>query len=89
MVVVSSFSSFVVLGNGKGKVGFAQAKAKQVPNSIDKAVRRAEKNVKAFPVVKGTIPHAVTGRYGSALFASFLPKTVLVLLLVRAFAVSW
>lgn len=62
----SSFSSFVVLGNGKGKAGFAQAKAKQVPNSIDKAVRRAEKGVRAYPVVNGTIPHAVTGRFGSS-----------------------
>lgn len=61
----SSFSSFVVLGNSKGKVGFAQAKAKQVPNSIDKAVRQAEKHVKAYPIVEGTIPHEVTGRFGA------------------------
>lgn len=59
----SSFSSFVVLGNSKGKVGFAQAKAKQVPSSIDKAVRQAEKTVKAYPIVNGTIPHEVEGRY--------------------------
>jgi small subunit ribosomal protein S5 len=59
----SSFSSFVVLGNSKGKVGFAQAKAKQVPSSIDKAVRQAEKAVKAYPIVNGTIPHEVEGRY--------------------------
>lgn len=62
----SSFSSFVVLGNSKGKAGYAQAKAKQVPNSIDKAVRRAEKNVKAYPIVNGTIPHPVTGRFGAS-----------------------
>ena len=62
----SSFSSFVVLGNSKGKVGFAQAKAKQVPSSIDKAVRQAEKNVKAYPIVNGTIPHEVEGRYCSS-----------------------
>lgn len=61
----SSFSSFVVLGNGKGKVGYAQAKAKQVPNSIDKAVRMAERKVKAYPLVNGTIPHQVEGRFGA------------------------
>lgn len=62
----SAFQSFVVLGNSKGKVGYASAKAKQVPNSIDKAVRQAEKRVRSFPVVNGTIPHAVTGRYGAS-----------------------
>ncbi|MHC5067094.1 MAG: 30S ribosomal protein S5 [Planctomycetota bacterium] len=61
----SSFSSFVVLGDGKGKVGFAQAKARQVPLSIDKAVRHAEKQVKSYPVVNGTIPHEVEGRFGA------------------------
>lgn len=62
----SSFSAFVVLGNGKGKVGFAIAKAKQVPNSIDKAVRQAEKVIRAYPVVSGTIPHEVEGRFGAS-----------------------
>ncbi|MDA3959556.1 MAG: 30S ribosomal protein S5 [Planctomycetota bacterium] len=62
----SSFSSFVVLGNSQGKVGFAQAKAKQVPSSIDKAVRHAEKTVKAYPIVNGTIPHEVEGRFGAS-----------------------
>lgn len=62
----SAFQTFVVLGNSKGKVGYAAAKAKQVPNSIDKAVRQAEKCVRSFPVVNGTIPHAVTGRYGAS-----------------------
>lgn len=62
----SSFRSFVVLGDSKGKVGYAQAKAKQVPASIDKAVRQAERKVKAYPVVSGTIPHEVEGRFGAS-----------------------
>ena len=62
----SSFSSFVVLGDGKGTVGYAQAKAAQVPMSIDKAVRHAEKNVRSYPVVSGTIPHEVEGRFGAS-----------------------
>ena len=62
----SSFSAFVVLGNSQGKVGFAQAKAKQVPAAIDKAVRHAEKKVRAYPIVSGTIPHEVEGRFGAS-----------------------
>lgn len=62
----SSFSAFIVLGDGKGKVGFGYAKARQVPSSIDKAVRAGERNVRRFPIVKGTIPHEVEGRFGSA-----------------------
>jgi small subunit ribosomal protein S5 len=62
----SSFAAFVVLGDSKGKAGFGMAKAKQVPNSIDKAVRQAERKVKPFPLVNGTIPHEVQGRFGSS-----------------------
>ncbi len=62
----SSFSAFVVLGDGKGKVGYGYAKARQVPNSIDKAVRAGEKAMQRFPIVKDTIPHEVEGRFGSA-----------------------
>lgn len=61
----SSFRAFVVLGDSKGKAGCAHAKAKQVPNSIDKAVRQAEKSVRAYPIVNGTIPHEVEGRFRS------------------------
>jgi small subunit ribosomal protein S5 len=62
----SSFSAFVVLGDGKGKVGYGYAKARQVPNSIDKAVRTGERSVRRYPIVKDTIPHEVQGRFGSA-----------------------
>ncbi|NRA40494.1 MAG: 30S ribosomal protein S5 [Planctomycetes bacterium] len=62
----SSFSAFIVLGDGKGKVGYGYAKARQVPSSIDKAVRAGEKNVRRYPIVKGTIPHLVEGRFGAS-----------------------
>ena len=61
-----SFAAFVVLGDGKSKVGFGKGKAKEVASSIDKAVRDGEKVVRAFPIVNGTIPHEVEGRYGSS-----------------------
>lgn len=61
-----SFSAFIVLGDSKGKVGFGMGKAKEVASSIDKAVRNGEKNVKAYPIVNGTVPHEVEGTYGAS-----------------------
>lgn len=61
-----SFAAFVVLGDGKGKVGYGKGKAKEVASSIDKAVRSGEKDVRPYPIVNGTIPHEVEGRFGSA-----------------------
>jgi small subunit ribosomal protein S5 len=45
-----SFAAFVVLGDGKNKVGFGKGKAKEVASSIDKAVRDGEKVVRAYPI---------------------------------------
>ncbi len=61
-----SFAAFVVLGDNKGKVGFGKGKAKEVALSIDKAVRDGEKNVRPYPIVEGTIPHEVEGRFGAS-----------------------
>ena len=61
-----SFAAFIVLGDGKSKVGFGKGKAKEVATSIDKAVRDGEKTVKPYPIVEGTIPHEVEGRFGAA-----------------------
>jgi small subunit ribosomal protein S5 len=61
-----SFAAFIVLGDGKGKVGHGKGKAKEVASSIDKAVRDGEKTVRAYPLINGTIPHEVEGRFGSA-----------------------
>ncbi len=61
-----SFAAFVVLGDGKNKVGFGKGKAKEVAASIDKAVRDGEKVVRAYPIINGTTPHEVEGRFGSA-----------------------
>ena len=61
-----SFAAFVVLGDGKSKVGFGKGKAKEVASSIDKAVRDGEKVVRAYPIVNGTIPHEVEGRAGAS-----------------------
>ena len=58
-----SFSSLVVAGNKKGQVGMGLSKATEVPAAIEKAGKAARKAVIAVPVVNGTIPHAVTGKF--------------------------
>lgn len=58
-----SFRSAVVVGNRKGKVGFGMAKGLDVTLSVEKAVRAAKKNILVVPIVKGTIPHEVTGKF--------------------------
>ena len=59
------FSALVVVGDGKGQVGYGQGKAGQVPDAIQKATERAKKNMMTVPVVNGTIPYEVLGRYGA------------------------
>jgi small subunit ribosomal protein S5 len=45
-------AALVVVGNGKGKVGFGNGKAKEFPESIKKAMDKAKKNMKYFPLKK-------------------------------------
>jgi len=61
-----SFSALVVTGDGKGKVGFANEKAKEVSVAIQKSLRIAKRQMIRIPVVKGTIPHEIIGRCGGA-----------------------
>ncbi len=60
-----SFSALVVVGDGKGKVGYGLGKARDVSESISKAVDDAKKNLISFPLYKGTIPHEQKGKYGA------------------------
>ena len=61
-----SFSALVVVGDGKGRVGFAHEKAKEVSMAIQKSSRIAKKHMVRIAVVKGTIPHEMIGRCGGA-----------------------
>lgn len=60
------FSALVVIGNGKGEIGYALGKANEVADAIRKALSAARKN--RFPIkLRGTtIPHQIIGRYGAA-----------------------
>ena len=60
-----SFSALVVVGDGKGIVGFGNGKAKEVPSAIRKGIELAKKNLRRVPLVGSTIPHAVLGNFGS------------------------
>ena len=61
------FSALVVVGDGKGYVGFGTGKANEVPDAIKKALEAAKKNLYKIPMVKGgTFPHEIMGEYGAA-----------------------
>ncbi|HEY1727743.1 MAG TPA: 30S ribosomal protein S5 [Candidatus Baltobacteraceae bacterium] len=60
-----SFSALVVVGDRKGRVGFAIGKAGEVPEAIRKGVEGAKKALIAVPMVERTIPHAVTMQVGA------------------------
>ena len=59
------FTALVVVGDHKGRVGFGTGKAAEVPDAIKKATESAKKNIITIPVVGTTIPHEITGVYGS------------------------
>lgn len=61
-----SFAAMVVVGDGKGKVGWGYGKANEVPPSVEKANKQASRSMIEVPVVRGSIPHQVKGRYGAA-----------------------
>ena len=60
-----SFSAIAVVGDGKGKVGHGLGKARDVAESISKAVDDAKKNMITIPLLHGTIPHEQKGKYGA------------------------
>ncbi|MEN3013309.1 MAG: 30S ribosomal protein S5 [Endomicrobiia bacterium] len=60
-----SFSAVVVVGNKDGLVGYSIGKAREVPAAIDKAARRAMKNLIEVKIVNETIPHQIIGKFGS------------------------
>lgn len=61
-----SFAAMVVVGNGKGEVGWGYGKANEVPPSVQKAQKQASRSMIQVPLVDGSIPHQVWGQYGAA-----------------------
>ena len=60
-----SFSALVVVGDGKGGVGFGLGKAQEVPEALRKATERARKNRVQVALVDGTLPYEILGRFGA------------------------
>lgn len=60
------YSAIVVVGNRNGTVGYGFGKAREVPAALEKAGKRARKNLYTIPVKRDTIPHTVWGRFGAA-----------------------
>jgi small subunit ribosomal protein S5 len=60
-----SFSALAVVGDGNGKVGAGLGKANEVPEAIRKAMEKAKREMKEFPLMDQTIPHEVIGSFGA------------------------
>ncbi len=60
-----SFSALVSVGDQKGNVGIALAKANEVAEAIRKAFERAKRNMVKIPLENGTLPHDIVGHWGA------------------------
>jgi len=60
-----SFSAIMVVGDQNGHVGIGLGKANEVVNAIAKGTDDAKKNIVTIPIVNGTIPHEVIGKFGA------------------------
>ncbi len=63
---VFGFSALTVVGDGNGRVGFGQGKAREVPVAIQKAMDEARKNMKKVVLNGDTLQHPLTARHGAA-----------------------
>lgn len=61
-----SFSVIVVVGDNQGHIGVGLGKAREVPEAIRKAGESARKNLMTIPLMNGTFPHQILGKFGAA-----------------------
>ncbi len=63
---IFGFSALTVVGDGEGRVGFGQGKAREVPVAIQKAMEKARKNMRRVYMQDTTLQYPVTARHGAA-----------------------
>lgn len=63
---IFKFTALVVVGDHEGNVGIGHGKAREVPDAIRKAMDNAKKNMVSVPISKGSIPHAIIGKFGAS-----------------------
>jgi small subunit ribosomal protein S5 len=61
-----SFNALVVVGDGRGRVGWGYGKANEVPPSVEKATKDAQRSMVSVQLNGHTVPHEIIGRYGAA-----------------------
>ncbi|WP_333861071.1 30S ribosomal protein S5 [Clostridium sp.] len=59
------FSALVVVGDENGHVGVGTGKSIEIPEAIRKGIEDAKKNLIEVPIVGTTVPHNITGQFGT------------------------
>ena len=62
---IFSFAALVVIGDGKGRVGFGMGKSREVPAAIQKAMESGKRNMFRVSLKDSTIQHPLIGRHGA------------------------
>lgn len=62
---IYKFAALVVVGDGKGTIGFGLGKSGEVPDAIRKGIEDAKKNMMKVSLKGTTIPHEIIGKFGA------------------------
>ena len=62
---VMKFAALIVVGDGKGNIGYGVGKSGEVPEAIRKGEAAAKKNMHKVALKGTTIPHEIVGKYGA------------------------
>lgn len=64
---IFKFAALMVVGDGKGTVGFGIGKSGEVPDAIRKGIEDAKKNLIKVPLKADSIPHEIIGKFGAGI----------------------